>query len=145
MKENFKKVFLDTTPMIYFLDNNPNFGNKTRKIIDYMLDENKEMVSSVVTCAEYLVIPYRNDNQLLVDSFWKFIIDTDMTLYPINYYDAMKAAKIRAKYKHFKPMDSLQLAVACLQGCDLFLTNDKQLTQFDEINCVTVEEWQFED
>lgn len=37
-------------------------------------------------------------------------------------------------------MDALQLAVACLSKCDLVLTNDKQLKQFDEIKCLTVEE-----
>ena len=38
-------------------------------------------------------------------------------------------------------MDALQLASACTQGCDLFLTNDKQLRQFKELLCVTVDEW----
>lgn len=54
---------------------------------------------------------------------------------------AKKASRIRAEYKDFKIMDALQLASACIQKCDLFLTNDKQLKQFEEINCVTVEEW----
>ena len=49
---------------------------------------------------------------------------------------------IRAQYKHFKAMDSLQLATAIESGCDLFLTNDNQLKQFSEIKCVTVEDWQ---
>lgn len=53
---------------------------------------------------------------------------------------AEKAAKIRAEYKFFKTMDALQLATACLSGCDLVLTNDKQLKQFKEIKCLTVEE-----
>lgn len=37
-------------------------------------------------------------------------------------------------------MDALQLAVACQSKCDLFLTNDKQLKQFKEITCITVDE-----
>lgn len=37
-------------------------------------------------------------------------------------------------------MDALQLAVACLSGCDLFLSNDKQLKQFHEIPCVMIDE-----
>ncbi|RKI37103.1 PIN domain-containing protein, partial [bacterium D16-59] len=53
---------------------------------------------------------------------------------------ADKAARIRAEYKAFKAMDALQLAAACITGCDLFLTNDKQLRQFREIKCITVEE-----
>lgn len=38
-------------------------------------------------------------------------------------------------------MDSLQLAVAVEDKCDTFLTNDKQLKQFDGIKVVTVEDW----
>ena len=37
-------------------------------------------------------------------------------------------------------MNDLQLAVACLSGCDLFLINDKQLKRFKEIKCLAVEE-----
>ena len=54
--------------------------------------------------------------------------------------DYKKAAQIRAEYKAFKAMDALRLAVACITGCDLFLTNDKQLRRFGEIKCITVEE-----
>ena len=42
---------------------------------------------------------------------------------------------------NFKTMDSLQLAVACAENCDMFLTNDKELKKFEEVHCVTVEEW----
>ncbi len=38
-------------------------------------------------------------------------------------------------------MDALQLAAAVTASCDVFLTNDKQLRQFDGVRCVTVEEW----
>lgn len=52
---------------------------------------------------------------------------------------AKEAAGIRAEYKTFKSMDALQLAAAALMGCDLFLTNDKQLKQFAGIRCITVD------
>ena len=39
-------------------------------------------------------------------------------------------------------MDALQLATACISGCDLFLTNDKQLRQFKEMKCIIVDEWE---
>ena len=57
---------------------------------------------------------------------------------------AVKAAQIRADYKYFKAMDALQLATACVNGCDLFLTTDSQLTQFTEIKCATIADWQFD-
>ena len=61
---------------------------------------------------------------------------------PITLEIAKLAAKIKAEYGDFKTMDSLQLAVAVHTGCDLFLTNDKQLKRFNGLHCVTVEDWE---
>lgn len=72
--------------------------------------------------------------------FNRLVATTDMEIMEINKGIAMKAAQIRAEYRGFKAMDALQLVAACLSGCDLFLTNDKQLKQFKEIRCITVGE-----
>ena len=89
---------------------------------------------------EYFVFPYRNKSYSYIDMFNRLIETTNMEIVEINQEIAKKAAQIRAEYKEFKAMDALQLATACLSGCDLFLTNDKQLKQFKEIKCITVEE-----
>jgi len=73
--------------------------------------------------------------------FFEFTDACGIDLTPISTEIAKLAAKIRAEFKDFKAMDSLQLTVAVYTGCDLFLTNDKQLRQFKELKCVTVEEW----
>lgn len=137
----FSKVFLDTTPLIYFLDADERFGEKTRMILEAVLSSDRPIVSSVITCTEYLVYPYRTGNQQKADAFFEFVNDCGIELVEIDLMTARKAAQIRAGYKDFKAMDSLQLAAAICSGCDTFLTNDKQLRQFREINCVTVEEW----
>ena len=72
--------------------------------------------------------------------FDRLVETTDMEIVEVNQEIAKKAAQIRAEYKGFKAMDAIQLAVACLTKCALFLTNDKQLRQFKEIKCVTVDE-----
>ena len=64
-----------------------------------------------------------------------------MQIHPIDISIAKKAAQIRARFKDFKAMDCLQLATACLQQCDLFLTNDKQLRQFDELKCMVIDDF----
>lgn len=137
----YKKVFVDTTPFIYFLDSDVNFGDRAREIFEEILQSEKQMLTSVITCEEYLVYPYRTRNKEKADAFMEFVSDCDIPIYPIDLGTAKKAAEIRAAYKDFKAMDSLQLAVACMQGCDLFLTNDKQLRQFKEISCVTLDDW----
>ena len=138
----YRRVFLDTTPLIYLLDSNETYGEKVREILETLLSNNVQIVTSTITAAEYLVYPYRTDNEEKIDAFEDFLNECDITVYPVNYNIAKKAAQIRAVYDHFKAMDSLQLAVACVHDCHLFITNDRQLRQFKEIKCVTVDEWE---
>ena len=37
-------------------------------------------------------------------------------------------------------MDSLQLATAKVSGCDLFVSNDKQLKQYGDVEVLVVDE-----
>ena len=101
---------------------------------------NKEFVTSVITMEEYFVFPYRNNNHSYIDMFNRLVATTNMEIVEINQEIAKKSAQIRAEYKGFKAMDAIQLATACITGCDLFLTNDKQLRQFKEIKCITVDQ-----
>lgn len=106
------------------------------------MGKGKKIVTSAITCTEYLTFPYKVGNSEKIDAFYEFVSDCDIPLYSVDVEVAKKAAKIRAEYKDIKTMDALQLASACIQGCDLFLTNDKQLRQIKEIKCIAVEEWE---
>ena len=139
----FKKAFVDTAPFIYFIEGNSNnlqYHEKVKRFFEYGYDNERKFVSSVITMEEYFVFQYMNKAHSLIDMFNRLIAATDMEIVEINQEIAKKAAQIRAEYKGFKAMDALQLAVACLSKCDLFLTNDKQLRQFREIKCIIVEE-----
>ena len=140
---DYNKVFLDTAPFIYFIEkdsNNPQYFNNMKQFFEEGYRENKEFLTSVITMAEYFVFPYRNEKMSYIDSFHRLVDTLDMEITEVDQEIAKKAAQIRAQYKNFKAMDALQLATACVTGCDLFLTNDKQLKQFAEIKCVTVDD-----
>lgn len=139
----FKKVFIDTAPFIYYIEGNaenPKYSDKVEKFLRISYETGIELVSSVITVEEYKVFPYRTKNYEYIESFDRLIHVLDIQFMNISNKIADKAAKIRAEYRGFKAMDALQLASACLAGCDLFLTNDKQLRQFKEIKCIAVEE-----
>ena len=138
---DYNKIFLDTSPIIYFLDEDINYGDKVKIILETFLAANKKLVTSTITCEEYLVYPYKTNNTEKIEVFFDFILDCNIPLSVINLETAKKAAAIRAKYKNFKAMDALQLASACIQNCDLFLTNDKQLKQFTELPCLTIDDY----
>ena len=139
--KDFNKVFLDTAPIIYFLNADSDFRPKMTQILSCLISSKCLMVTSVITCAEYLVHPYRHENISAVSAFWQFLAESDIRICDIDRNIAGKAAQIRAEYQSIKAFDSMQLACACYTNCDLFLTNDKQLRQFSEILCLTVEEW----
>ena len=135
---DFKKIFLDTAPIVYYLENNELYFPNMKKF--WKEYEDCDYVTSAVTITEYLTYPYQQNNLILINAFYAFMDGMDIEITSIDKTIAEKAAQIRAEYKFFKTMDALQLATACCAGCDLFLTNDKQLKQFKEINCITVEE-----
>ena len=105
------------------------------------LQDGVKLVTSVVTCTEYLTRPLRMENYDKISAFEDFIKECVDVVKPVDWDVALKAASIRSQYENFKTVDCLQLASAYMQGCDVFLTNDKQLRQFKEIQCVTVEEY----
>lgn len=115
------------------------------QIFEKILDKKRILLTSAITCTEYLTIPYRTQNTEKINVFFEFLSDCNVQIRSIDVDIAKMAAQIRAKYKDFKTMDCLQLATAYLAECDLFLTNDRQLRQFDEMKCSTVEEIKIED
>lgn len=140
---DYDKAFVDTAPFIYFIEkdsNNPQYYNKVKRFFQKGYENDKKFVSSVNTMEEYFVFPYRNKAFSFIDMFNRLVLTMNIEISEIDQEIAKKAAQIRAEYKGFKAMDALQLSVACLTECDLFLTNDKQLKQFKEIKCITVDE-----
>ena len=60
---DYKKVFVDTAPFIYFIEkdgNNPQYYEKVKQFLKDGYDNDKKFVSSVITMEEYFVFPYRN-------------------------------------------------------------------------------------
>lgn len=139
---DYKKVFVDTTPFIYYLERNPNYFDKARNFFSQSMNEGVRLVTSAVTIEEYLVYPYSLGDELLENNFEEFLQIAGFEVASIDTQIAKRAARIRAEYKDFKGMDALQLATAIVNGCDLFLTNDKQLRQMKDVKVVMVEDWE---
>ena len=135
------KIFIDTSPIIYLLDEKSPLRSKAEQLFLQFLNTQNKLVTSTITCMEYLVFPYRTNNEPAINIFWQFLFECGVKIKAIDEFTAVKAAQIRARYPYFKTADSLQLATACVSGCNLFLTNDKQLRQFNEIDCVILEEF----
>lgn len=137
---DFKRVYIDTSPIIYYLEHSALYVDKMKKFFEMCLSRNIQIVTSVITVEEYLVFPYANRKMELIDNFKRFMDYMNIEVVNIDSEIAEQAAKIRGQFKHFKGMDSLQIAAAKVSECDMFFTNDKQLRQEKELPCMTLDD-----
>lgn len=134
----YKKIFLDTAPVIYYLERIQPYFLIIRDIIFSGLKSGAGFYTSTITNTEYLVVPFREKNLLKVRNFETFKKLLTVNVTDIDDRISITAAKIRAEYGSIKGMDALQIAACIETGCDVFVTNDKQLLQISEINPVLI-------
>ncbi len=134
------KVYFDTTPLIYFLDDEKPFSDKVAYFIFNHQKDDDQFMTSSITDAEYLVFPYRTKNFVKIESYESFLQGLNFLIVEPNRTITRKAAEIRAKYKGIKGMDSIHLATSIYFNCDIFFTNDVQLKQVAEANVVCVDD-----
>lgn len=137
---DFRRVFIDTAPIIYFLENSPLYMESMGKFFSRCMKEHIQIVTSALTIEEYLVAPYSDGKLEYVDNFKRFLQYMNIEVVDIDAAIAEQGAKIRGQYKNFRAMDALQIATAVVKKCDMFFTNDKQLRQEKELPCMTMDD-----
>ena len=109
---DFKRVFVDTAPIIYYLENSPLYSEVIKRFFTTCIEENIQVVTSAITIEEYLVYPYSSGQMDFVDNFKRFLDYMNVEIIDINYDIAEQASKLRGQYKGFKAMDALQISSA---------------------------------
>ena len=135
-----KTIFLDTAPLIYFIEKNPRYFELVKPIITLIDTKQAKGMTSTITLLEVLVLPLREGNKKLADKYKTILLtSTDLETCEISNAISEQAAVIRAKYR-FKTPDSIQLATAIIRKADYFLTNDAALKQLKEIKVIVLED-----
>lgn len=138
--DSLHQVFLDTAPVIYFVEKNPDFSAKVESIFSKLDAGTLTAVVSPITLAECLVLPYKIPKPDVAQIFSDLLVNSESVLfYPIEEVTANKAAELRARY-NITLTDAFQLAVAIESGCDAFLTNDAELKRVTEISMLVLSE-----
>ena len=139
------KVGLDTSPLIYFTEQN---GAYLEKVDPFFLALGKgelQVVTSVMTLLEVLVHPIRDGNLKLAQTYREFLLNTtDVAIYDLSQEIAEEAARLRALYKIRTP-DSVQLATAIHGKATFFLTNDIVLASLTEIKILVLDDLKADD
>lgn len=63
------KIFIDTAPFIYLIENHPLFAKKVKTLISSAIVNRQEIVTSVVTISEFGVKPNRENQLELIEKF----------------------------------------------------------------------------
>jgi hypothetical protein len=74
---NITRLFLDTAPVIYFVEENPSFLTIVNLIFDRIEAGKITGFTSSITLAECLIIPYRNRDIELQQQFLSLITNTE--------------------------------------------------------------------
>ena len=129
----FNAIYLDSAPVIYYLDNIAPYKQIVRSLLLDGFQREAHFVSSTILNTEYLVYPLRNEMHEKVAAFEEFKAMLALEMPVVTDAVSNYAARLRAKYRGLKGMDALHIATAVLSQCDVFVTNDKQLSQVSEI------------
>jgi predicted nucleic acid-binding protein len=125
-------VFLDTSPVIYFVEQPPIWGLKAKARITTLLAAGEQLAVTDLVRMECLVGPLKQGDAKVESDFRTFFASPDLQVLPITAAVCERAARVRAA-QGFKPLDSLHLAAPVEHGCTRFLTNDFRLSSFPDI------------
>jgi len=135
-----KIIFLDTAPLIYFIEGNSQYQTNLKQIFEANDKGDFAFVTSSITLLEVLVKPLK-EGQLELANQYKRILTTaaGIRITDVTNDLAVRAAELRAKYNLRTP-DAIQVAAAIENKADYFLTNDTRLKAITEIGCIILPE-----
>ncbi len=128
------RLYVDSAPVIYFV----------QKVVPYRFLVERwfqrpdiQLIFSDLTRLECLVLPLREGNRTLQSDFDAYF-STLTEIQGLTRTVLRHASEIRAVY-NFSTPDAIHLAAAQAAGCDVFLTNDRRLLQYEALKIERVE------
>ncbi len=133
------RVFLDTSPFIYFIEEVKPYYVPLKVIFEKNASGDFQIITSPLTLTEVLTLPLRQGATKIVAEYEDIILNSPFIyLEPFDSKVAKKAAEIRAFYK-IQTADAIQLSSAMISEADLFITNDKRLSIVKEIKVILLD------
>ena len=123
------RVYLDTAPVIYTIEQVPEFAFHVR---EYFSTGEYSFVVSDLTRLECRVKPLREQNNSLLVDYDLFFANVVSETILLSRDVIDRATAIRAQY-NFKTVDAIHLSAAIMSNCKRFLTNDHRLDRFNDI------------
>ena len=105
------RLFLDTAPIVHYVEVDQRYLSRVDPVFDRLDAGALAAVTSPVTLAECLVVPYRQDRDILKQAFVDLLLHgNNLSLVEIDEVIGEKAAEFRARYI-LTLTDAFQIAV----------------------------------
>ncbi|MBD2773651.1 type II toxin-antitoxin system VapC family toxin [Iningainema tapete] len=134
------RIYIDTLVVIYTIEVNPNYWQLVQPLWQKFQAGQIELITSELTLMESLVIPFRQSNANLIDTYEQLLLSSVLQLIPINQIILREAARLRAITPSLKTPDAIHAATAITSGCTQFITNDRQLRTVANLPVVILDE-----
>ncbi len=135
-----QRLYVETAPLIYYVEEHPTYISKMHRIIDLIETTPLAAFSSVLTLTEVMVQPLIKGDKHLAQEYRDILVNSgDYTLVAITTAVADSAAGLRARYNLRTP-DALHVATAIQSSCDALLANDAGLKRVRELPVLVLDE-----
>lgn len=133
-------VGLDTMPLIYYIEEHPNYITAVDPFFDAIKRGEFTIVTSIVTLLEVLVHPIRNENPELAQKYRDILFDTEsLSINLLSRQIAEEAAQLRA-FHNLRTPDAIQMATAIDGKASFFLTNDTHLPSLPNLKTLILDD-----
>lgn len=126
------RVYADTSVFIYTVEANPIYYDLLQPLWVQFQAGEIELVTSELSLMETLVVPMRDSNADLVNTYEQLLLLPPLRLFPISQAILRDAANLRATTR-LKTPDAIHAATALRENCTLFLTNDREFCTVAEL------------
>ena len=105
-----KTIFLDTAPVIYFIEAHHQFGPLVKQVVELMNENRIQAFTSVLTLSEVLPKPLETGNDELAEKFKTYLKNgQNLTLLPITKPSAKPRAFFGGNIPILKPLMPFRL------------------------------------
>lgn len=138
------RICFDTSPLIYFFQDHPNYAPVLAPIFDRIQAGEAIGIVSTISLLEICVRPYQQGQPKLAAEYRQILSNRPaFILRDLDDLIAMKAATLRAESgtpPALKAPDAVFLATGVLEHADLLITNDYQLRRFSPLPVLCLSE-----
>ncbi|MBT9548219.1 MAG: PIN domain-containing protein [Candidatus Sericytochromatia bacterium] len=125
------EVYVDANTVIYAVEKIEPYASFLNPLWSAAGSGQLSIITSELTLLETLTKPLRDGNQALEQLFRAFLTSREVTLKPAALVTWEQAARLRAL--GLKTPDALHAATGLVEGCVLFLTNDRAFQRVTDL------------